>query len=725
MPSFRSRTWLATALTLGLLAGSAMAQGTLSGTVRNADDNSPIAGAVVTVDLDQNLSDTTGPDGTYSISGIAAGSHSVLVIGPGVFEDGAQADVDIFDGQTTTQDFDIAPEPPITTDSLSPLSDIPVPGPENIGDYIKDKKWAIILGKALFWDMQVGSDGIMACATCHFHAGADSRVKNQVNPGSPSKGYPFNTFFDLPPNYTLTEDDFPLRKLSDPTDRDSYVIRDTDDVISSQGVFKSSFNAVVDRNDEDDVNHDGDDVFQVNGCTLRRVEPRNTPTVINAVFNFRNFWDGRAKNKFNGQDPFGSESCDSPKIAMIDGSSLDFHSVDLRDSSLASQAVGPPLSDFEMSGAGRNFPLLGRKMLSLKPLNKQYVDRYDSVLGQYANAGRPGLRYTYKDLIQRAFHYQLWYSRDVIDTVGGDVKQATIIPHPGGALSDTQYTQMEYNFAFFFGLAVQCYEATLVSDDTPVDRYLRGADNALNSQQKRGFDLFLNKGKCINCHGGAEFTNASVRRVRNQPLERMIMGNDKIAVYDNGFYNIGVRETCEDIGVGGTDPWGQPLSHTRLAQEGLFNNDNLDPPIDPNERVAVMGAFKTPGLRNVDLTGPYFHNGGQATLRQVVEFYNRGGDFHDENIDDLDPDIRNLGLSEDEIDDLVAFLCALTDERVRWGKAPFDHPQIFIPHGSPGDEYGAAKNYVTGNCKDEFIESPAIGKNGYRRKLGKFLEHRF
>ena len=55
------------------------------------------------------------------------------------------------------------------------------------------------------------------------------------------------------------------------------------------------------------------------------------------------------------------------------------------------------------------------------------------------------------------------------------------------------------------------------------------------------------------------------------------------------------------------------------------------------QRVAVDGAFKTPGLRNSELTGPYFHNGGMATLRQVVQFYNRGGNFCSFNLRDLDP----------------------------------------------------------------------------------------
>ena len=58
-----------------------------------------------------------------------------------------------------------------------------VPLPETLDDFIKDLKAAIQLGKALFWDMQVGSDGVVACATCHFHAGTDNRTKNALNPG--------------------------------------------------------------------------------------------------------------------------------------------------------------------------------------------------------------------------------------------------------------------------------------------------------------------------------------------------------------------------------------------------------------------------------------------------------------------------------------------------------------------------------------------------------------
>jgi hypothetical protein len=93
----------------------------------------------------------------------------------------------------------------------------------------------------------------------------------------------------------------------------------------------------------------------------------------------------------------------------------------------------------------------------------------------------------------------------------------------------------------------------------------------------------------------------------------------------------------------------------------------------------VDGAFKTPGLRNSVLTGPYFHNGGMATLRQVVQFYNRGGNFCSFNIKDMDPSIQPLGLTEEQEEELVSFLTSLTDERVVYQKAPFDHPELRIP----------------------------------------------
>ena len=172
------------------------------------------------------------------------------------------------------------------------------------------------------------------------------------------------------------------------------------------------------------------------------------------------------------------------------------------------------------------------------------------------------------------------------------------------------------------------------------------------------------------------------------------MGNGQLAVYDVGFYNIGVRPTADDLGVGAKNTLGLPMSLTRLAQSGANVGTTLTPPISPTERVAVDGAFKVPSVRNVELTGPYFHNGGKATLEQVVDFYSRGGDFHEANIDNLDQRIRDLGLSATDKANLVAFLKSLTDERVRFAKAPFDHPQLVVPNGptipAVGKDGGAA-----------------------------------
>ncbi|MDQ3620981.1 MAG: hypothetical protein M3463_00605 [Verrucomicrobiota bacterium] len=217
-----------------------------------------------------------------------------------------------------------------------------------------------------------------------------------------------------------------------------------------------------------------------------------------------------------------------------------------------------------------------------------------------------------------------------------------------------------------------------------------------------------------------------MRNVVNQRLERMVMGDGRQAVYDNGFYNIGVRPTIEDLALGEIDPFGNPLSDTRMAQRGLFTDTKLSPPINPSERAAVDGAFKTPSLRNIALTAPYFHNGGQLTLAQVVDFYNRGGDRtgrvgldstgFEPNPSNLDADITRLGLTAAEKTDLVAFLGGLTDERVRYRRAPFDHPQLFVPNGHPWDRAnptGAVlQNSATGNARDSFVEVIAVGRNG-------------
>jgi hypothetical protein len=199
------------------------------------------------------------------------------------------------------------------------------------------------------------------------------------------------------------------------------------------------------------------------------------------------------------------------------------------------------------------------------------------------------------------------------------------------------------------------------------------------------------------------------------PALCMIMGDMSIALYDNGFYNIGVRPSDEDLGVGGTDPFGLPLSNVGLAQLGLFD---LETVFQPNEAIATRGSFKTPGLRNVALTAPYFHNGGQATLRQVDEFYNRGGDFH--NPPTKDPDVTPPFSSDSDLDALVSFLESLTDERVLYRRAPFDHPELIVPHGAEGDDV-AVRTDPSGAALDRVLVIDAVGAQG-GEPLARFLE---
>ncbi len=233
------------------------------------------------------------------------------------------------------------------------------------------------------------------------------------------------------------------------------------------------------------------------------------------------------------------------------------------NASLASQAVGPALSDLEMSCAGKAFPELGKKMLLRKPLANQKVDSTDSVLGPYAKPVS-GIKpeYTYKKLIQDAFNSSYW---DDTQKVGN-------------------YTLTENNFSLFWGLAIQAYEATLVSDNSRFDTAYENPSKPeaqLTAQEEHGKTLFI-QGECMACHSGSEFTAASVTHVSNagdrpnssKYIERMMMGDGGVALYDAGFYNIGVRPTVEDRGIGGTDPYGFPLSFSRNAK--MNANDPTD-----------------------------------------------------------------------------------------------------------------------------------------------------
>lgn len=452
--------------------------------------------------------------------------------------------------------------------------------------------------------------------------------------------------------------------------------------------------------------------FRIDRVNGRRVEPRNTPTVINAVFNFRNFFDGRAQNGFNGINNWGARDPASHVYLALSPTQLEPVRILLNNGSLASQAVAPPVSDREMSASGRPFSMIGRKLLAARPLALQKVHPADSVLGDSSRWPQRGLRLnSYAHMIRAAFQPEWWRS----------TKHIQILPNGStrivdGAARDRNaedYSLMEYNFAFFFGLAIQLYESTLVADETPYDRFMQGDSSAISAAAIRGMDLFRSqtRGRCINCHEGAELTGASVTRVTASPVRI----RDEQAL-DRGFNNIGVRPAFEDLALGGDDPFGNPLANVRrLDIPSICANGQPCP-------IVADGFVKVPGLRNVELTAPYFHNGGTLSLRGVLDFYSRGGDFA--RLEQLDGSeiapLNVLNNTEQEKADLEAWLLTLTDERVRLQKAPFDHPQLFIPNGHPGDATQTTTQ-AFGNATDQFLEIPGVGRDGgtpFTRFLG-------
>jgi cytochrome c peroxidase len=154
--------------------------------------------------------------------------------------------------------------------------------------------------------------------------------------------------------------------------------------------------------------------------------------------------------------------------------------------------------------------------------------------------------------------------------------------------------------------ALAAFQRTVVSSDAPFDRWLAGDTKALTPEQYRGYTVFTDpgKGNCAACHKGSNFT-------------------------DNGFHNIGLK----------------------TADPGRFAFRKV---------AAMKGAFKTPTLREIEMTAPYFHDGSAATLREVVDYYDRGG----EDRSNVSIDVKPLNLSAQDKDDLVAFLRSLTSKFV-------------------------------------------------------------
>ncbi len=584
--------------------------------------------------------------------------------------------------------FAISAQAQAPPQSIGSLKKVAIPAPTNVATYVRDPAALVALGKALFWDVQVGSDGKVACATCHFHAGADHRIQNQLS----------NSLGKVEPNRKLTAADFPFHQLADPTTNASRVLRDSTQVAGSSGMFARRFTGIVPGLPLDDGADIADGTFRVGNLNLRQVTGRNAPSAINAAFNFRNFWDGRASNVFTGLTPFGLSDT-RPNVLSNASGGLKLEPLRIENASLASQAVGPVLGGLEMSYDARSWPKVGKKLLALRPLAAQRIAADDSVLGQLANAAGRGFRdeTTYLDLIKVVFQPAYWNSTQFTDESGNVLSVASSLP------PESQFSQAEINFAIFFGLAVQAYESTLIADDSRVDRFGDGQVNALSSTEIAGMRLFTGPTGCNACHSGPELTLASYTGVNGRdPLK---------SGADTGFFHVGERPIGDDAGLGGLDGFGKPLSSTF--------------PTDANSPASAQGRFKTPGLRNIEFTGPYFHDGGQATLEQVIEFYNRGGNFSPNGSNG--PNVRRLALSTSDQAAIVAFMKALSDDRVRFERAPFDHPELCVANGQV-QASGSNVLQPDGNpafsmsAADRWVGLPPVGRGGNTVPLQTFEE---
>jgi cytochrome c peroxidase len=193
--------------------------------------------------------------------------------------------------------------------------------------------------------------------------------------------------------------------------------------------------------------------------------------------------------------------------------------------------------------------------------------------------------------------------------------------------------------------AIAAFQRTLISGNSAFDRwYFAGEQDALTPQQKRGFDLFVNKGRCVSCH----------RVEQTQAL-----------FTDNRFHNVGVgiNDIQNDVPQLATTFLEAELTLAEIDQQVLTDRKTSElGRFAITRRMDDLGSFKTPTLRNIALTAPYMHDGSLETLRDVVVHYNNGGVTKEgDRVNDfLSGGIRPLNLTEEEIDDLVAFMEALT-----------------------------------------------------------------
>ncbi len=263
--------------------------------------------------------------------------------------------------------------------------------------------------------------------------------------------------------------------------------------------------------------------------------------------------------------------------------------------------------------------------------------------------GQKGARNSPTGLNTAFLDFQFWDGRAL--TLEEQAKQPIINPvemgmpsHDTAVAKISNISEYKADFKSVFGTdsitidhiaqAIASFERTLIALNSPFDRFIAGDEDATSDSAKRGWELFQGKARCLTCH---EFTVS-------YPF-----------FTDNLFHNIGVAMKDKDFGAlarKAASPDADPatLAHEEASSElgrYLVTKEPKD-----------IGAFKTPGLRDVVLTAPYMHDGSEPTLESVIEFYNKGGEPNP----NLDGGIRPLNLTEEEMIDLVEFMKALTSD---------------------------------------------------------------
>ena len=226
-------------------------------------------------------------------------------------------------------------------------------------------------------------------------------------------------------------------------------------------------------------------------------------------------------------------------------------------------------------------------------------------------------------------HVQFWDGRarsleeQAIGPIHNPVEMAETHEHVVAKLGKIKGYQQQFRAVFGTDVnlqgiaeAIAAYERTVLSTNSAFDKYVLGAQKAMDEAAVRGLALFKGQARCILCHNGPNFT-------------------------DNQFHNLGVPQVGpmkEDLG--------------RFAVSRAEKD---------------RGAFKTPTLRSITETAPYMHDGAFKTLEEVVEFMDQGGGSNP----NLSPLVKPLNLTAEEKSDLVAFLKALAGEPI-----PFSMPQL-------------------------------------------------